>query len=77
MPTPEADHGHHLGGEGRGGDHVGQQVEHGEGDGDAEQGGDDGQAHGHHRAEGQQHDDDGGQDPDALAGARASPRPPG
>jgi hypothetical protein len=41
-------------------------------DGDAEQGGDDGEAHGHHGTERQQHDDDGGQDADALgrAGSR-------
>ncbi len=64
---PEPDHGQHLGGEDGDVQDVAEQVLEGEADGDAEQGGDDGQAHGHHRPEGDQHDDHGGQDPDALA----------
>ena len=39
-------------------------------DADAEQRGDDGQAHGDDRAEGDEQDDDGGEDADGLAGAR-------
>ena len=50
-----------------------RQVEHGKADGDTEQRGDDGEAHGHHRSEGQQHDDDGGEDADPLTRAGLGP----
>ena len=67
---PEADHGHDLGGERRSGDHMREQIEDGEGHGNPEEGGDDRQPHGHDGAEGQQHDDDGGQDADSLVRPR-------
>ena len=51
-----------------------EQLQQGHADPEAEQRGDDGQAHGDDRAEGQQHDDDGGEDADALARARCRGR---
>ncbi len=69
-PDAESDHGHDLGSEGRCGHHVREQVEDCEGDRDTEDRGDDGEAHRHHRPEGQQHDDDRGQDPEGFARTR-------
>ena len=76
---PKTDHRHDLGREHRGHEHVREQIKGSEGDGDAEQGGDDGQSHRHHRAKGQEHDDDGGEDADALtwAGLRPGDQPDG
>jgi hypothetical protein len=51
--------------------HVGQQLQQGQAHPQAEEGGEDGQAHGHHRPEGDEHDEHGGQDAGPLG------RPPG
>ena len=67
---PEADHRHQLGSEGRHGKAMAGQIDETKADADANQGGEQGQAHGHHRPEGDQHDHHGGRDPNALAGPR-------
>ena len=69
-PHAQPDHGQHLGGEDGHVQDVAQQVLEGEPDGDPEQRRHDGKTHGHHRPEGDQHDDHGRRDPDALARAR-------
>ena len=65
----DADHGGQLGAERRHDQPGGEQGDDGEADADAEQGGEDRQAHGEHRAEGDEQDDDGGEDADGLARA--------
>ena len=64
---PQPDHGQHLGSEDRDVQEVAEQVLEGEADGDAEKRGQDWQAHGHHRAEGDEHDQHGTEDPGAFA----------
>ena len=67
-PDAEADHGHQLGAEARIDQQMTDQRHHPVPGPHPGQGGEDRQAHGHHRAEGHQHDDDGGGDPDRFAG---------
>ena len=64
---PEPDHGHQLRAEAGVDQQMTDQGDHSVPDADADQGGDDGQAHGHDGPEGQEHDDDGGGDPEPFA----------
>ncbi len=67
-PDADADHGRHLGREVGHREEVREQLEQGDADAEAGQRGDHGETHGHHRAEGQEHDEECRRDADSLAG---------